>query len=342
MSVDLASMRNMFKFNYYILEDEMNTNPLISVVIPAYNESAGIKKFHNNLLMPHIKKVAKDSYEIIYVNDGSKDDTLNILSAIASKNQHVKVVALSRNFGKEVATSAGIEFASGKAIIIMDSDGQHPPALLHEFVDKWKAGAQVVVGVRASNQKEGAVKRWGSRLFYKLFNGVNGVKIIPGSTDYRLIDEAVRREFIKLPEHNRITRGLIDWLGFERDYIYFDSPGRLAGEATYSPSKLIGLAMNSFISLSPKPLFLLAWIGSTITFLSLIAGIFIFIEQLLLGDPLGLNFTGAALLGIFISFLIGLVLTSQGVLAVYISHIHTHGQGRPLFVVNYSRSTGIE
>lgn len=315
---------------------------MLSVVIPAYNEMAGIEKFHDELLMPQINKIVKDSYEIIYVNDGSKDNTLDILTAIAAKNRHIKVIALSRNFGKEVATSAGIEFASGEAIVVMDSDGQHPPALLHEFVDKWKAGAQVVVGVRASNQKEGAIKKWGSKLFYKLFNSVNGVAIVPGSTDYRLIDQAVRQEFVKLPEHNRITRGLIDWLGFERDYIYFDSPARLAGKASYSPSKLIGLAMNSFVSLSLKPLFLLAWIGFTITFLSLAAGIFMFIEQVILHDPLSLNFTGAALLGIFISFLVGLVLTSQGVLAVYISHIHTHGQGRPLFVVNYSRSTGIK
>ena len=319
----------------------MNKSPLLCIVVPAYNEAAGIERFHNELLLPHVKKVAKDSYEIIYVNDGSKDNTLDILTAIAAKNQHVKVVSLSRNFGKEVATSAGIEFARGKAIVIMDSDGQHPPALLHEFVNKWKAGAQVVVGIRASNQKEGFLKKWGSKLFYILFNSVNGVAITPGSTDYRLIDEVVRQEFIKLPEHNRITRGLIDWLGFERDYIYFDSPARLVGTATYSPSKLIGLAMNSFVSLSLKPLFLLAWIGFIITFLSFAAGVFMFVEQVILDDPLNLNFTGAALLGIFISFLVGLVLTSQGVLAVYISHIHTHGQGRPLFVVNSTQSIGI-
>ena len=200
----------------------------------------------------------------------------------------------------------------------------------------------MVVGVRSSDQKAGVLKEWGSTVFYRLFNSVNGVQIQPGSTDYRLIDRAVQQEFIKLSEHNRITRGLIDWLGFTRDYIYFDTPARLAGTTNYSPKKLVGLAVNSFISLSLRPLFLVAWAGFIITLLSFMAGVFIFIEQFLLGDPLELNFTGAALLGIFVSFLIGLVLTSQGILAAYLSHIHIHAQGRPLFVVNYRDSVGIE
>lgn len=315
---------------------------LVSVVVPAYNESAGIKDFHETLLLPRILELTKESYEIVYIDDGSRDNTLEILTDIAKKNNRIKVVALSRNFGKEIATSAGIEFATGKAIIIMDSDGQHPPELIGDFIEKWKAGAQVVVGVRASNQKEGIIKKWGSKIFYRLFNGVNGVQMQPGSTDFRLIDMAVQQEFVKLHEHNRITRGLIDWLGFKRDYIYFDAPARLAGEASYSSTKLIGLAINSFVSLSLKPLFVLMWLGFFITLSSLAAGIFMFIEQFLLGDPLSLDLTGAALLGIFISFLVGLVLTSQGVLGIYLSHIHTHAQGRPLFVVNRNRSIGIK
>lgn len=321
---------------------DMNSEVLLSVVIPAYNESEGIEIFHERLLLPGITKAVKDAYEIIYVNDGSTDDTLTILTSIAKKDKHVRIVSLSRNFGKEVATSAGIEFATGDAILIMDGDGQHPPELIDDFVEKWKNGAQVVVGVRDSSQKEGVIKRWGSKLFYRLFNSVNGVQMQPGSTDYRLIDKSVQQEFIKLREHSRITRGLIDWLGFKRDYIYFNAPARLAGTASYSSTKLIGLAVNSFISLSLRPLFMLAWGGFLITFFSFAAGVFMLIEQFLLGDPLGLNFTGAALLGIFISFLVGLVLTSQGVLAIYLSHIHTHTQGRPLFVVDHSRSIGIK
>src|SRR5690606_6154519 len=135
----------------YILS-VMKNEVLLSIVIPAYNESEGIKEFHERLLIPAVSETAGDSYEIIYVNDGSRDNTLDILSELAESNKRIKIVALSRNFGKEVATSAGIKFASGQAIAIMDSDGQHPPELLQEFIDKWRAGAQVVVGIRASNQ----------------------------------------------------------------------------------------------------------------------------------------------------------------------------------------------
>jgi glycosyltransferase involved in cell wall biosynthesis len=320
----------------------MRSEMLLSVVVPVYNEAEGIKEFHERLLLPSIAEVTKNSYEVIYVNDGSQDDTLTILTSIAAADKHIRVVSLSRNFGKEIATSAGIHYATGNATIIMDSDGQHPPALIPEFIARWEAGAQVVTGLRQKNEREGLVKRWGSTLFYRLFNSVNDLKFQPGSTDYRLIDRAVREEFVKLPEHNRITRGLIDWLGFTRDYVMFSSPPRLAGKATYSPGKLVGLAMNSFISLSLKPLLVLAWIGLIITILSFSAGTFMFVEQFLLNDPLGLRFTGAALLGIFISFLVGLVLTSQGIMAAYLSHIHTHAQGRPLFIVDHSQSTGIK
>lgn len=313
---------------------------LLSVVIPMYNEEEVLHDFHA-LLLPEAKKASNNSFEIIYVNDGSKDSTLQHLTKIASKNKHIKVVNLSRNFGKEIATTAGISIASGDATIIMDGDGQHPPVLLSDFVTKWQTGVQVVIGVRDSNQKEGVIKKWGSKIFYKLFNSTSGAEIVPRSTDFRLIDKVVRVEFLKFTERQRITRGLIDWLGFKRDYITFHAPARLAGEASYKTSQLIKLAMNSFVSLSLTPLFFFGWIGVTITSLSLLVGIFILVEQFLLGDPLLLNFTGPALLGIFTSFLIGLVLTSQGIIAIYLSHVHGQSQARPLFVIDPTHSTGL-
>ncbi len=314
---------------------------LISIVIPAYNEAEGILDFHKKLLMPAIKKHIKN-YEIVYVNDGSTDQTIKKLSSLAVKDSNIKIVDLSRNFGKEIATTAGINETSGEAVIIMDADGQHPPEIIDQFISKWQNGAQVVVGVRNSNQKEGWLKKNGSKMFYQLFNNLSGSQIVPRSTDYRLIDKDVREEFLKCSERNRITRGLIDWLGFRRDYIEFDSPARLAGEASYKTSQLIKLAVNSFISLSLKPLFLFGYIGILITALSLVFGIFMFIEQFLMGDPLGLNFTGSALLGIFISFLVGLVLTAQGMMSIYLSHIHIQTQNRPIFVINKSSSINLE
>lgn len=321
---------------------ESSVHMLVSVIVPAYNESEGIEFFHSKLLLPALKKAAGNSYEIIYINDGSRDDTLEILSGLARSNKRIKIVNLSRNFGKEIATTAGIHEALGDAVIIMDSDGQHPPSILQQFIDKWRDGAQVVVGVRASNQREGLIKKWGSKIFYKLFNSTSGSEIVPRSTDYRLIDRTVRNEFLRFSERQRITRGLIDWLGFKRAYVEFDAPARIAGEANYKTGQLIKLAVNSFISLSLRPLFFFGWIGVVITCLSLLSGVAIFIEQILLGDPLALQFTGTALLGIFTSFLIGLVLTSQGMIAIYLSHVYGQTQDRPLFVVDLKHSVNLD
>lgn len=312
----------------------------ISLVIPAYNEAEGIRRFHDELLAPalDLKYVTP---EIIYVNDGSRDTTLDELTAIATKDKRVKVLNLSRNFGKELATTAGITYASGDAIVILDADGQHPPARIKDLIAKWHEGAQVVVGVRNSNQKEGLVKKFGSKVFYKLFNTYTNAAIVPRSTDFRLIDRVVQQEFVKCAERNRITRGLIDWLGFKRDYIYFDSPARLAGEASYKTSQLFRLALNSFVSLSLTPLFIFGWVGVAITVLSVLFGLFILIEQFLLRDPLALHFSGSVMLGDFIALLVGLVLISQAILATYISHIHTQAQSRPLFIIDPTTSVNL-
>lgn len=314
---------------------------LLSIVIPAYNESEGIEAFHTTLMQPALKSLPC-THEVIYVNDGSSDTTLEKLRTIAINDLAVRIVDLSRNFGKEIATTAGISQARGDAIMILDADGQHPPELIPDFLKLWESGAQVVVGVRVSNQKEGVVKRWGSKLFYKILNANSDTNMIPGSTDFRLIDREVADEFLKFTERNRITRGLIDWLGYERAYISFHAPARLAGEASYSFHKLVKLALNSITTLSLKPLFTFGWIGLGIVLLTFMTGLFILIEQFLLSDPLQLHFSGAAILGVFIAFLVGLILISQAVLSVYISHVYSQTQARPLFVINQKKSLDLK
>lgn len=327
----------------------------LSVVVPAYNESAGIEQFHHELLLPELEKLSaqlgaarshdqapgtRQPFEIIYVNDGSTDDTRAKLQAIAEADPRVSLVNFSRNFGKEVATTAGIECSHGDAVIAMDADGQHPPAYLGEFLNKWLAGAQVVVGVRDNNQG-GVVKSIGSTYFYRILNLISDSQTVPGSTDFRLIDRGVVAEFRRLQERNRITRGLIDWLGFEREYVHFAAPERIAGEATYSVRKLFGLALNSFTTMSVKPLFAFGYIGAVITFLAFVAGLTVIIEQLIMNDPLGWNFTGSAMLGILVTFLVGLILTAQGVVTIYLSHIYVQAQGRPLYVIDRKNSRNL-
>jgi len=306
-----------------------------------YNESEGALLFHTALFSA-AKKASKNSFEIVYINDGSTDDTLEILSGLAKKEATVKVVNLSRNFGKEIATTAGISVAQGQATIIMDGDGQHPPVLIAEFIKKWRAGAQVVVGVRGTNKNEGVIKKWGSKVFYKIFNSTSGSKIVPRSTDFRLIDAVVRVEFLRFTERHRITRGLIDWLGFTRDYITFDAPARIAGEASYKTSQLVKLALHSFTSLSLKPLFFFGWVGAVITCLSFLMGIFIIVEDFILGDSLHFGFSGSFMLGVFMSLMVGLILISQAMLAAYLSHVHVQTQDRPLFIIDSTNSVNLK
>lgn len=313
----------------------------ISFVIPVYNEEKGFPKFYEGLLLPELEKL-ESKYELILVNDGSSDKSLAVLQDIAEKDKQVKVLNLSRNFGKEVALTAGLREASGDAVITMDADGQQPPKLIAEFIEKWQGGAMVVTGVRGKFEKHGLIAKTGSKFFYKILGWLGNKDTVPGSTDYRLMDRVVVDEFNKLPEHNRITRGLIDWMGFSQarvDYIYGN---RLAGKPSYNFKKLFQLAINSFVSMSTTPLVIFGWIGAVITLLSGALGLFTLIELVFLGDPMGLNWTGPTCLAIFITFLVGLVLISQSITALYISHIHAETQGRPLYLVDYKNSRNLD
>jgi dolichol-phosphate mannosyltransferase len=315
--------------------------PVLSLVVPIYNEADGLVDFHTSLVGVLKSLRPEVSYEIIYCDDGSADASAAILSKIADKDTTVKTILFSRNFGKESALSAGITYATGEAIITLDGDGQHPVELIPEFIAAWKDGAKVVIGIRkASNASP--LKAIESKLFYSFFNRLSSQKLIPQSTDFRLIDQQVQAEFLKLEESNRMTRALIDWLGFERAYVSYIEKERAVGKPGYSQRKLIQLAMNSIVSISPRPLYLLGYLGVILTVLALIVGITVIVEQLLLHDPLMWKFTGTAMLGILLLFFVGIILISQGILAIYISHIHTESKKRPLYVIDRARSKRIE
>ena len=190
-------------------------------------------------------------------------------------------------------------------------------------------------------EKHGIIAKIGSKLFYKMLRGMGVKDTVPGSTDFRLIDRVVADEFNKLTEHGRITRGLMDWMGFKKVYIDYIYGNRLAGKPSYDFRKLFGLAIDSFVSLSTTPLLIFGWIGVFITLASGILGLFVLIEEFMMGDPIGLKWTGTTCVSIFISFLIGLVLISQSIIALYISHIHAEAQGRPLYIIDRKSSRNL-
>ena len=309
---------------------------LISVIVPCFNESANIGPFYSAL-----QAATKDlgyNFELIFVDDGSTDDTVKAIQTLSVKGPLVRVVELVRNFGKEVATTAGLHRALGEAAIIIDADLQHPPKYIPEFIAKWREGAEVVVGVRTTSTEHATrLKRLSSTWYYRIMRTISDTDLTPGSTDYRLVDRMVIDEFNRFTERNRLTRGLIDWLGFTRAYVYFEPCKRLNGEAAYGYRKLFKLAINSVVSTSLLPLKLAGYLGGFITLLTLPLGIFIIIEKYLLHDPWNLNITGTAQLAIMLLFLVGIILICLGLIALYVASIYGEVVNRPLYVVRRRR-----
>jgi polyisoprenyl-phosphate glycosyltransferase len=205
--------------------------------------------------------------------------------------------------------------------------------LIPKFIEKWEQGAEMVIGVRKKNQGEGMIKRYGSFFFYKIMNLIGETKIMPSATDYRLIDKKIIKEFERFTERQRMTRGLLDWIGFRKDYIYFTTNGRNAGRPAYNTAKLVKLAFSTFVANSLFPLKLAGYLGIFITFISGLLGFFIFIEDFVLKDPFRLHFTGPAILGVIIVFLVGIILICLGLIALYIGNIHGEVINRPMYVV---------
>lgn len=305
----------------------------ISVVIPIFNEVENLEWHHEKINAFFVS--INQAFQIIYVNDGSTDSSLSTLKQIYAKYpKTVKYITLSRNFGKEAATSAGLSVADGDAVVIMDGDGQHPVSLVSQFVNLWQEGNEVIVGVRSSNNGEGFVKKYGSILFYKILQFIGGKSTVPGSTDFRLIDRKVVDEFNRLTERNRVARNLIDWLGYKRIEVPFEADERHAGTATYSFRKLFKLAIDGIVSHSTRPLKLIAVLGLLVSTISFLGCILITFQSYILGDPLNLSISGSALLAIFVTFLIGIVLVCQGLLALYIESVYYETQNRPLFIID--------
>lgn len=303
----------------------------ISIVIPIYNEAPNVQPLYKALRS--IIKGIPHQFELIFVDDGSSDDSVVKIKNATKKDRKVRIVQLARNFGKEIAVTAGIHAAKGDAAIIMDADLQHPPELLPKFVEEWQKGADVVVGVKNYSDKEGWFKKLSSKSFYMLLGKISPSVITPHASDFRLISRKVIDAFKSFTERNRITRGIIDWAGFDRRYIYFEAPPRLYGDATYSYRKLFGLAVNSFTAYSLLPLRVASWLGWIILIISALVGVFVVVQEYALGDPLKLDISGTAILAILLLFLVGMVLICLGFIAMYIARIHDEVINRPLYII---------
>jgi dolichol-phosphate mannosyltransferase len=315
----------------------MNKPPVISVVIPVHNEAENIKWFYDEL--SDLFKGIKQTYELIYINDGSTDNTSEMLKTIAKDDASVQNVCLARNFGKEAATSAGIHLARGDVAIILDGDGQHPPEKIKEMLKLWNKGYQHVVGIRATNEKAGLIKTLGSKVFYFLAKRLGATGITANSTDFRLLDRELIDTFKLYGEKKRMTRALLDWSGYKTTHITFDARQRIKGVASYKFRSLLRLAISGYIGATLKPLYLVGVLGVIITVLSFLLVSFLGISQLFFNDPLNLGVSGTAYIALFVTFLVGLLMISQGITAAYIANIQLEAQNRPLYIINRAEST---
>jgi len=306
-------------------------------VTPVYNEAENVLLFFHELAK--MARTVAYRFELIFVDDGSSDNSVAVIESLAdevkdNKNIGIQLIQLSRNFGKEIATTAGIEASRGDAVIILDADLQHPIDTIPTFIEEWKKGYEVVIGVRNTDGHGNPVKKLGSEVFYKIMNRISETKIVPHSTDFRLLDRKVVVAFRKFTERQRITRGLIDWLGFKRGYVRFETRERAHGQPSYSTKKLVKLALNSVTTHSLFPLRLAGYVGTIFMVFFGLAGLFTYIEVYLMADPWELKITGTALLGMLVLFAIGIVLSSLGLIALYIANIHGEVANRPLYVVS--------
>jgi glycosyltransferase involved in cell wall biosynthesis len=303
--------------------------PRISILIPAYNESGNIAPLLRELSATLATLPGYD-FTILFVDDGSSDDTAALLEQAAAADPRIGVIELSRNFGKEMALTAGLQALECDACIIMDADLQHPPRYIPELLAQWRQGYEVVSTRRVKIDKQPFARRLGSRLFYSLLNSISEFKMEPGTTDFRLLDRKVVEALKRFTERNRLFRGLIDWMGYKRTTIDFEAPARHAGTARYSYSRLFRLALNSFMAFSLVPLKLAGYIGFFV--IVVFGGLLAFMAY----DKFGSNsfgFSNIAFVIVSNVIMNGIVLGCIGLVALYIGHIHTEVIGRPLYLV---------
>lgn len=303
--------------------------PLISLIVPVKNEEESISAFVE-CVAPILDRVSEgEDWEILFVDDGSTDGTIGAITAAHLQEPRVRALSLSRNFGKEAAISAGLDYALGQAVVPMDVDMQDPPEVLAEMVAKWREGFEMVFGVRRNRASDSASKRLTANLFYRAHNWISNDKIPENAGDFRLLDRKVVETIRTLPERNRFMKGLFAWAGFRQTSVEYDRVERNLGSTKFNYWKLWTLALDGITSVSTAPLRVWSYIGAGIAFLAMCYALFIAIRTLMFG----IDMPGYASLMVSVLFLGGVQLISLGVLGEYVGRILTETKQRPIYVI---------
>ncbi|MFD2705774.1 glycosyltransferase family 2 protein [Salibacterium lacus] len=298
-----------------------------SVVIPMYNEEEVIQETYRRL-----KKVMDEigeSYELLFINDGSQDSTLEIIKEYARWDKKVKLIEFSRNFGHQVAISAGMDFANGNAVIVIDADLQDPPELIKDMTDQWKDGYEVVYAKRTKRKGETAFKRATAFLFYRLLKSLTEIDIPVNTGDFRLIDRKVCDQMKQLHEKNRFVRGLVSWVGFNQTVVEYERDERLHGESKYPIKKMLKLSLDGITSFSYKPLKLASFAGVLLSLAGFLYMLVVIYQKLFTDSTV----TGWSSVIVIQLLFFGFVLSILGVIGEYIGRIYDESKGRPIYIV---------
>ncbi|MCZ6593926.1 MAG: glycosyltransferase family 2 protein [Bacteroidetes bacterium] len=300
---------------------------LLSIVIPIYNEEENIHELWRRL--QEVLNSINYDYEIIFVDDGSTDNSLFLLKEIREKETRVKIISYSRNFSHQIAITGGMEYASGEAVIVMDGDLQHPPEILPRLIEKWEEGYEVVSTIRENANNISLFKKYSAAIFYKLLNAMSDTKIDPNAPDFRLIDRKAVNTLNTMQERARFIRGLVNWIGFKQVFIKFTADKRYAGNTKYSLKKMNKFAFDGITAFSTAPLHIVTGLGITATTIPLIYSIYAIFLRL---------FTNIAVPGwtsilVAVVFFGGIQLITIGMIGEYISRIYDEVKGRPMYIV---------
>lgn len=300
---------------------------MISIVTPVYNEEDNVVFFHEEITK--VMKTTGMDYELIYVNDGSRDRTDKLIHELAEKDPHVRAITFARNFGHQTAITCGMDFARGDAVITMDGDMQHPPELIPLLLEKWKDGYDIVQTIRTSTEDSGLIKKITSAGYYKVINSISKTPVTPGGSDFRLMNRKSLDVFLRFREHARFIRGIVGGLGFKQTTIKFEAPARHAGVSKFSMNKMLHFAMDGILTNSTTPLRAAFYAGAVSGFIGILL-----ILHVLYSYLVGNTVPGWATMTILIAFFGSANLVGLGIIGEYIGRISEETKDRPLYWIS--------
>jgi len=305
-------------------------NPvLISVVVPCYNEEDVIRATHSRLVDVFSSQLSEYDLELVYVNDGSRDSTISLLRQLQVSDSRVRIVSFSRNFGHQVAVTAGVDHASGDAVVLIDADLQDPPEVIVEMIARWRDGYDVAYGVRTDRAGESVFKLWTAKLFYRAINRLSSTPIPLDTGDFRLLDRKVVAALRSMPERDRFLRGIVSWVGFRQIAVPYRRAARFAGETKYPLGKMLRFAIDGVTSFSVAPLKAATWMGFTASLIALLGVAYAIIIRLFTRQWV----SGWAALFVAVLFVGGVQLIALGIIGEYIGRIYGEVKRRPLYLV---------